>query len=59
MAVYKDTNSSHNSPKWRVACYYTDWKGEHKKHDKRGFTSKRKPLNMNEPFWQRHPKISI
>ena len=50
MAVYKDTNSSHNSPKWRVACYYTDWKGEHKKHDKRGFTSKKEALEYERAF---------
>ena len=50
MAVYKDTNSSHNSPKWRVACYYTDWKGEHKKHDKRGFTSKKEALEYEHAF---------
>ena len=50
MAVYKDTNSSHNFPKWRVACYYTDWKGEHKKHDKRGFTSKKEALEYERAF---------
>lgn len=50
MAVYKDTNSTHNSPKWRVACYYTNWKGERKKHDKRGFTSKKDALEYEHAF---------
>ena len=50
MAVYKDTNSTHNSPKWRVACYYTNWKGERKKHDKRGFTSKKEALEYEHAF---------
>ena len=50
MAVYKDVNDSHNNPKWRVACYYTDWKGEYKKHDKRGFTSKKDALEYERAF---------
>ncbi len=35
MAVYKDGN------KWRVIYRYTNWKGERKQTQKRGFATKR------------------
>ena len=40
MAVYKEENPN----TWRVIYRYTDWKGERKQSQKRGFTTKREAL---------------
>lgn len=42
MAVYKDKD------KWRVIYRFTDWKGERKQTQKRGFATKREAL-----MWER------
>ena len=50
MAVYKDKWNGYKGNTWRVACYYKDWKGERKKHDKRGFHTKREALAYEREF---------
>ena len=40
MAVYKDTKNN----TWRAVYRYTDWKGERKQTQKRGFETKREAL---------------
>ena len=59
MAVFKDKWNGYNSGSWRVSVYYKDWKGEQKRHDKRGLKQKRKQLHMNGSFWQETIRISI
>ena len=41
MAVYKDKWNGYSGDTWRVACYYKDWQGNRKKHEKRGFKTKK------------------
>ncbi len=50
MAVYKDKWNGYSGDTWRVACYYTNWKGERKKHDKRGFATKREAQAYEREF---------
>ena len=50
MAVYKDKWNGYKGEKWRVACYYKDWKGERKKHEKRGFLTRREALAYEREF---------
>ena len=40
MAVYRDKSNGYDGKTWRVAVYYTDWQGNRKKHEKRGFKTK-------------------
>ena len=40
MAAYKEPNSN----TWRAVYRYTDWKGERKQTQKRGFATKREAL---------------
>lgn len=49
MAVYKD-NSNGYTNSWRVACYYQDWQGKRRKHEKRGFKTKREALAYEHEF---------
>lgn len=48
MAVYKDGNIG----KWRAVFRFTDWKGERKQTQKRGFATKREALN-----WERETML--
>ena len=48
MAVYKDGNTG----KWRAVFRFTDWKGERKQTQKRGFATKREVLN-----WERETML--
>lgn len=41
MSVSKDKWNGYNGETWRVSCYYTNWKGERKRHIRRGFSSKK------------------
>lgn len=41
MAVFKDKWNGYNGETWRVSCYYTDWQGNRKRHEKRGFSTKK------------------
>ena len=48
MAVYKDGDTG----KWRAVFRFTDWKGERKQTQKRGFPTKREALN-----WERETML--
>lgn len=50
MAVYKDKWNGYKGNTWRVAAYYTDWKGTRKKHEKRGFATKKEALAYEHEF---------
>lgn len=50
MAVYKDKWNGYDGHTWRVSCYYTNWKGERKRHDKRGFKTRRDALAYEREF---------
>ncbi len=50
MSVYKDKWNGYSGDTWRVACYYTNWKGERKKHDKRGFATKKEAQAYEREF---------
>ncbi len=41
MSVLKDKWDGYNGDRWRVSCYYENWKGEKKRHIKRGFETKK------------------
>ena len=40
MAAFKDKWDTYQGKAWRVVCYYTDWRGERVRHEKRGFATK-------------------
>lgn len=48
MAIYKDTSTT----TWRVVYRYTDWRGERKQTQKRGFATKREAV-----AWEREQSI--
>lgn len=50
MAVYKDKWNGYMGDTWRVACSYKDWKGERKRHEKRGFPTKREAQAYEREF---------
>lgn len=50
MAVYRDKWNGYTGNSWRVACYYTNWKGERVKHEKRGFSTKKEALAYEREF---------
>lgn len=50
MAVYRDISNGYNGKNWHVTCYYTDWTGERKRHDKRGFPTKKEALAYEREF---------
>lgn len=50
MAVYKDRWNGYRGDTWRVACYYRDWRGVRKKHEKRGFSTKKEALAYEREF---------
>ncbi len=50
MAVYKDKWNGYEGDTWRVAVYYKDWRGVRKKHDKRGFATKKEALVYEREF---------
>ena len=56
MAVYKDRWNGYNGKKWRVTVYYRNWKGEQKKHDKRGFLSRKEAIDYEREFLARTRK---
>ena len=55
MAVYKDKWNGYDGT-WRVACYYKDWKGVRRKHEKRGFKTKRDAKAYEQEFLSRKTK---
>ena len=50
MAVYRDKSNGYDGKTWRVAVYYTDWQGNRKKHEKRGFKTKRAAQEYETEF---------
>ncbi len=50
MAVYRDKSNGYDSKTWRVAVYYTDWQGNKKKHEKRGFKTKKSAQSYETEF---------
>lgn len=50
MAVYKDKWNGYDGSAWRVAVYYKNWKGERKKHEKRGFKTKKEAVAYEREF---------
>ena len=50
MAVYKDKWNGYKGQTWRVACYYTDWEGKRRKHDKRGFATKKEAQEYEREY---------
>lgn len=50
MAVYRDRWNGYKGDTWRVACYYRDWREERKKHEKRGFSTKKEALAYEREF---------
>ena len=50
MAVYKDKWNGYDGEKWRVSVYYKDWQGIRKKHEKRGFHTKKEALAYEREF---------
>ena len=50
MSVYKDKWNGYNGETWRVECYFLNWKGERKRHEKRGFKSKKEAVAYEREF---------
>ena len=50
MSVYKDKCNGYDGEAWRVSCYYVDWTGEKKRHEKRGFKTKREAVEYEHEF---------
>ncbi len=50
MAVYKDKWNGYKGETWRVAVYYKDWKGVRRKHEKRGFNTKKEALAYEREY---------
>lgn len=50
MAVYRDKSNGYDGKIWRVAVYYTDWQGNKKKHEKRGFKTKKSAQSYETEF---------
>lgn len=56
MAVYRDRWNGYSGDTWRVACWYTDWQGHRRKHDKRGFSTKREAAAYEKEYIARKSK---
>lgn len=50
MAVYRDKSNGYDGKTWRVTVYYTDWQGNKKKHEKRGFKTKKSAQSYETEF---------
>ena len=50
MAVYKDKWNGYKGDTWRVAVYYKAWKGIRRKHEKRGFATKKEALAYEREY---------
>lgn len=50
MAVFKDKWNGYKGQSWRVSCYYTDWQGNRKRHEKRGFATKKEAQEYEREF---------
>ena len=56
MAVFKDKWDVYKGNAWRVVCYYTDWRGERIRHEKRGFPTKREAAEYEHNFLAKQTK---
>lgn len=56
MSVFKDKWNGYNGDRWRVEVYYKDWKGERKRHEKRGFTTKKAAVVYEQEFMAKKTK---
>ena len=56
MAVYRDKSNGYDGKTWRVAVYYTDWQGNKKKHEKRGFKTKKSAQSYETEFIAKQKK---
>lgn len=56
MSVFKDKWSGYTGDTWRVVCYYTDWRGEKVRHEKRGFETKREAVEYEHIFLAKKTK---
>lgn len=56
MAVYRDKWNGYTGSTWRVACYYIDWQGVRRKHEKRGFSTKKEALAHEREFLAKQKK---
>lgn len=50
MAAFKDEWNGYNGNAWRVVCYYKDWQGKRRRHEKRGFATKKEALAYEHEF---------
>ena len=50
ISVYRDKCNGYNGTTWRASVSYVDWQGNRKKHDKRGFATKKDALAYVEKF---------
>lgn len=57
MAVYRDKSNGYDGKTWRFAVYYTDWQGNKKKHEKRGFKTKKQHKVTKQSLLRRRKKI--
>ena len=56
MAVFKDSGSVYKGKTWRVVCYYSDWRGERIRHEKRGFATKHDAAEYEHNFLAKQTK---
>lgn len=56
MAVFKDKWNGYNGERWRVSVYYKDWTGIRRKHEKRGFVTKKEALAYEREFMAKTSK---
>ncbi|MCR5778057.1 MAG: site-specific integrase [Lachnospiraceae bacterium] len=56
MAVFKDEWNGYNGNAWRVVCYYKDWKGIRRRHEKRGFPTRKEALAHEREFMAKKTK---
>ncbi len=56
MAVYKDKWNCYQGKAWRVTCYYTNWRGERVRHEKRGFATKHEAQEYERLFLAKQTK---
>lgn len=50
MAVYRDKTNGYTGDTWRASTYYFDYQGNRKRHDKRGFATKKEAVAYLEEF---------
>ena len=56
MAVFKDKWGVYKGNAWQVVFYYTDWRGERVRHQKRGFATKHEAVQYEHNFLAKQTK---